>query len=121
MVKYICNVCLKEFKQKGHFIDHTERRKYPCKQNNTNSQKITEVNIKTPDLTENKNEHSCNKCKKSFVNIYSLKRHCDNYCKVKKAKKLFNFNIRYFKSINSSFLLILESFIFLFNYCYSIL
>jgi hypothetical protein len=87
MVKYMCNVCLKEFKQKGHFIDHTERRKYPCKQIVTNLQKITEIKNKTQVLIENKNEHSCNKCNKSFVNIYSLKRHCDNYCKVKKANE----------------------------------
>ena len=87
MVKYICNVCLKEFKQKGHFIDHTERRKNPCKQINTNLQKLTEINNKTPKLTENTNNHNCDKCNKSFVNIYSLKRHYDNYCKVKKANE----------------------------------
>jgi hypothetical protein len=30
MVIYTCPNCLKEFKQKGHFIDHTERKKKPC-------------------------------------------------------------------------------------------
>jgi len=87
MVLYKCQNCLKEFKKKDDFIKHTERRKYPCIAININLQKITEINNKMPVLTENKNEHTCNKCNKTFVNIYSLKRHCDNYCKVKKEKE----------------------------------
>jgi hypothetical protein len=101
MVLYTCQNCFKEFTKKCDFIYHTKKRKNPCNsimniinknkliltENNTNLQKLTEINNKTPKLTENINEHKCDKCNKSFVNIYSLKRHCDNYCKVKKANE----------------------------------
>ena len=30
MVKYKCNNCLKEFKQKCHYVNHVEKKKYPC-------------------------------------------------------------------------------------------
>jgi len=30
MVNYICPKCNKVFKQKSHYVEHTENKKYPC-------------------------------------------------------------------------------------------
>jgi hypothetical protein len=96
MVLYTCNRCLKEFTKKCDYIHHTEKRKIPCKpieddlQNLTeNELKLTEINKNNVDLTIINNNkiienNICKYCCKSFINIYSLKRHYDGYCKVKK-------------------------------------
>ena len=84
MVNYTCLTCLKEFNKKDSFIKHTERKKKPCKQylpiftNSTkNLPKITEI--------DKKPENTCEYCSKNFTTIYTLNRHLNDRCKVKKA------------------------------------
>ncbi len=99
MVLYTCPTCSKEFSKKCDFINHTVKKKKPCKPNNKtnliNNDFLTENNNNLHNLTENNNNlqsitinknTTCEYCKKSFINIYSLKRHCENFCKVKKEQ-----------------------------------
>lgn len=104
MVEYECKKCGKIFKQKCHYIDHTEKKKKPCDKENTelfvhtNPHKITENTqnphkiientqnihiIKSDTINDenNKNKYSCSKCNKVFSRNDSLKRHINKYCK----------------------------------------
>ena len=92
MVLYTCKNCLKEFKQKCHYIEHTEKRKNPCQEvriNNIeiiqNYSNLTKTNEKLSKNMENLNK--CNYCSKEFYNIYNLKKHQVGHCKVKKEKE----------------------------------
>jgi hypothetical protein len=97
MVIYTCQTCNKEFNKKSNFISHTENKKKPCApfvKINQNLPKLTKINQKSQNLAQkiSKSENNdvsnisnyCNYCNKIFTNIYTLKRHLDNRCKVKK-------------------------------------
>ncbi len=104
MVLYKCLTCLKEFKKKSHYITHTQNKKKPCEPNepkiNQNLPNLTFIHQNLPNLTnlnenltdenintlgDNKsNNITCVYCLKAFVNIYTLKRHLEGRCKVKK-------------------------------------
>ncbi len=80
MVKYTCPTCCKEFNRKSNYDYHMESKKNPCKA-------ITKINQKLPKITkinQNNDNCVCTYCGVSFVNIYTLKRHIDSRCKVKK-------------------------------------
>ena len=46
MVKYVCKICGKSFKQKAQWVYHTENKKYPCESNHIGS-------IEVPKISEN--------------------------------------------------------------------
>ncbi len=73
---YTCQICLKIFKQKSHYNDHTLKRKKPCTPANNN---LMIISNSQKTCVKNK----CNYCNKIFSNIYNLKRHCDFFCKKK--------------------------------------
>ncbi len=94
MVIYTCPNCLKEFKQKCHFIEHTLKRKYPCRpkdkipptssENNENSSGFAPTNN---DNNENKfgleeeKIFKCGVCSMTFKKKYNLDRHLNGRCK----------------------------------------
>jgi DNA-directed RNA polymerase subunit RPC12/RpoP len=85
MVNYTCPTCNKEFKQKRHFIEHTQFKKKPCKQI---LPILTKNDQNLPIFTESDQKTQCNNCEhcgKSFVTIYTLNRHLNGRCKVKKS------------------------------------
>ena len=88
MVKHVCINCGKQFVRKKDLNYHIKNKKNPCIvidstliQINTNSQKLTEINT-------NLHKLNCLYCYKKFINIYSLKRHMQYNCKVKKNEEL---------------------------------
>jgi hypothetical protein len=89
MVNYTCPTCLKDFNKRCNYVDHIERRKNPCQSIN---QILTNINQISPILTNiNQNSNNqlinsniCEYCEKSFVNIYTLNRHINGRCKIKK-------------------------------------
>jgi hypothetical protein len=107
MVTYTCQTCFKTFKQKSHYIDHIEKRKKPCKQqyiensqNSQNSQKILTNICEITNSQKNLGNFECKFCFKTFSNIYNLKRHCDDFCKVKKEQESININLKENKMVN---------------------
>jgi hypothetical protein len=48
MVKYTCLICQKEFNKKDSFIKHTEKKKIPCKLNNTVSNELPQISPISP-------------------------------------------------------------------------
>jgi hypothetical protein len=113
MVIHVCPICSKEFTKKSSFINHTENKKKPCKPNEVNNEKnlqefakscknlqefaeksinLHKNNEKSIILEEKKenekkdNIYSCNYCYKNFYSIYTLKRHLEDSCKVKKLE-----------------------------------
>ncbi len=98
MVIYTCTTCKKDFNRKSNYDYHIENKKNPCRpltninnlQQNPNNlqQKLTNLQKDDNDIVV-KNEYEqniekCNYCSKTFFNIYSLKRHLDKTCKIKK-------------------------------------
>lgn len=78
MVQYECNRCHKKFDKKHNYDVHMKR-KIPCPEVVI----IPESNL--PKLTEQeKNDNICNYCNKSFCNKYTLERHLNDRCKIKK-------------------------------------
>jgi len=79
MVNYTCERCNKTFRQKCHYIDHTEHKKKPCKsQQNETSIKPLNNSIM--------NTNICKYCNKMLSRYDNLKRHIVT-CKVKKLKE----------------------------------
>ena len=108
MVIYTCLTCNKEFKQKSHYIDHTENKKKPCKQiKNVIVDNITIDSDLTPKSSEmtpkyskkhnndsemlqndsvkpENNKNICLHCLKTFSKSSNLSRHLnEGRCKVK--------------------------------------
>ncbi len=104
MVKYICEICNKNFTRKSDLIYHTEKKKKPCQPINqilpNMNQNRTKLNQTEPKYNQTEPEFlkidhctlienkliNCNHCLKTFVNISSLKRHLNGRCKVKKLE-----------------------------------
>jgi hypothetical protein len=123
MVLYTCLNCNKEFKKKSHYIDHTENKKKPCNNTNTDiNNNIPNVNQIKPNVNQmipninqtifkNTENCKCNYCLKTFVNTSSLNRHLKDRCKVKKLdeekkEEIFNKLIEKEEKFN----ILLESF-----------
>ncbi len=91
MVKYTCTICLKEFSKKYNFEMHTMNKKKPCQPiNNIIDQNLpifTEIYQNSPESYKKIEKHSCEYCEKDFTTIYTLKRHVEGRCKVKKEKE----------------------------------
>ena len=96
MVIYKCEICNKLFKQKCHFDNHKKRKK-PCqktapnntKQHQNNTDQIehkmpSSTKFYTDDNTSNINEYQCKYCNKKFTRNWTMFRHVENRCKVKK-------------------------------------
>ncbi len=95
MVIYNCPTYNKEFKKKSHIITHTENKKKPCKpliqtnpiliQNNQNLiQNNPNLNANIEENLDEKQDHICDYCGKSFYNGANLNKHLRYNCKVKK-------------------------------------
>jgi len=90
MVNYICETCNKVFLQKGHFNDHKNKRKYPCKPNevqiNNEILKNPQIILKNPH-NENKKNYVCNFC--GYLSF-----------RIDTNKNNISFDILFFKSSN---------------------
>ena len=102
MVKYICNICNKEFSKKSNFLYHTQIKKKPCKNKIINNTQITPINTQiTPNniiifKKEKQNNidnniimkrNCCNYCGIIFSRKDALTRHLKNICKIKKIEE----------------------------------
>lgn len=96
MVIYKCDICNKQFNRKSNYDNH-KNRKNPCKnttpiytkehQNNTTKTDYKDANstkIYTDDYTDNKNGYKCKYCNKRFSRNWTLYRHIEDRCKMKK-------------------------------------
>lgn len=95
MVKYICEICKKEFKQKGHYNDHITKRKKPCVPKAiiiTQESSILPQNPlilpQNPQNIYEKSKYMCNFCEKPFSRSDHLKRHLTKSCKIRKEETL---------------------------------
>ena len=90
MVLYHCENCLKEFKQKGHYMRHLNR-KYPCKNN-----RILSHNVDDPSQKWDGN-NICKYCNKKYKQKQHLTRHLKT-CKLKleddKKQKLYDLLVK---------------------------
>jgi hypothetical protein len=78
MSEYTCNKCKKSFKQKGHLLNHLNKKK-PCKDINSENNVCNNIEIVIK-------KHTCTLCQKSFTRETSLKRHLLNSCKENEYK-----------------------------------
>jgi hypothetical protein len=98
LTKFECLKCRRCFNRSEHLKNHLNK-KIPCIQEDKNII-LTEINknlqnnpkINTKTINNNPNNFSCEHCNKIFTNIYTLKRHTDNYCKVKKEEEIIKKN-----------------------------
>ena len=101
MVEYICNTCGKNFgNRKSSYIDHTEHKKKPCKQQIQTSSKLVQNNENlvqnnknlvqnNANIVHNANiveKNTCNYCLMMFHNKSNLNKHIKSRCKVKKLQ-----------------------------------
>ncbi|AYV75340.1 MAG: hypothetical protein Terrestrivirus1_214 [Terrestrivirus sp.] len=77
MVEYKCDKCSRIFNRKQSYDAHTIR-KFSCIKDLPKLIKINQI------LPIDENKCKCNYCNKEFCNKYTLERHLDNRCKVKK-------------------------------------
>ncbi len=89
MVKYTCNICLKQFTKKDSYIKHTEKKKKPCQQIHQVPPDIHQNSTKNhqdpPDIHQSA-INSCVFCGLAFTRKDALKRHMDVRCKVRKLQ-----------------------------------
>ena len=101
MVNYTCPKCNKTFKQKSHYVEHTENKKKPCDNSDflvppksakappksakasLKSANFIDFLFKEPLILNNDNDCVCSYCEKSFTRIDSLKKHLNGRCKSK--------------------------------------
>ncbi len=93
MVIYKCPTCLKEFDRKCNFIDHTEKKKTPCRPPPPEKLQITPEHPPVPPdsprispIQQEISQFLCNFCLTSFKRKDHLKRHLNERCKVKKLE-----------------------------------
>jgi len=90
MVLYHCENCLKEFKQKGHYMRHLNR-KYPCKNNRILSHIVDDPSQKWD------GNNICKYCNKKYKQKQHLTRHLKT-CKLKleddKKQKLYDLLVK---------------------------
>jgi hypothetical protein len=89
MVLYTCEKCNKGFNRKSNYLAHLNK-KIPCLKNvliDDNKLKIIQIHHNSSKIIQNKDEHKCGLCLKSFLNSYNLKKHVENNCKIKKKKE----------------------------------
>ncbi len=90
MVKYKCERCQREFKQKGHLKDHLNRKK-PCEEkdiifiNSLQKTPKNSVNIENIEVKNDTNNICCGYCGIFFSRKDNLTKHINNSCKVKKT------------------------------------
>ena len=93
MVLYKCENCLKEFKQKGHYMRHLNR-KYPCKEKRLNI-----PNKGCPSQNKDK-QYFCEFCNKGYKQKCHLNRHLKN-CNLKEKEdiksELYNLLVKQFE------------------------
>jgi hypothetical protein len=106
MVNYICKKCNKNFKQKSHYINHTENKKNPCNDidifldeqtiNSADENSIcttgstlltTAIDTLITKIEENKDNNNCTcvYCNKIFTRMDNLQRHLNGRCKSKES------------------------------------
>ncbi len=109
MVVHTCNICLKQFGKKSHYVQHVENKKKPCKPIDSkmtpndsefapkslkmtpndskmtpNDSKITQKSQENCNINLEKNKNICVHCLKTFSKNSNLYRHLnENRCKVK--------------------------------------
>lgn len=95
MVIYKCERCLKEFKQKGHYMRHINR-KFLCEKVNNQLEYYSTDGINIPKM-EYSTENKCEYCNKIYSTKYNLNKH-KKKCKFKndfeQKEKLYNLLIK---------------------------
>jgi hypothetical protein len=102
MSKYICPNCNYDFKQKSHYVNHTEKKKKPCNPNNKKLPEPTNFNEKLPILPEINEiiiniNNMCTFCNKTYSDKYKLARH-QTTCKKKKESEKKMDDIQFLKN-----------------------
>ncbi len=96
MVNYTCLNCKKIFNRKSNYDYHISNKKKPCQQDLQefagicrNLQEFAEIeNSAEPETVSNVDKRqNCMYCDRSFSSVYTLNRHLDNNCKVKKQQE----------------------------------
>jgi len=96
MVQYKCNTCGKEFKLKGDFNRH-KNRKFPCSKLNPSQSKLNPSKSDTDEIKseiesvqesiilKSNTDNQCFYCNKFYSTNSNLHKHIKNNCKVKKT------------------------------------
>ncbi len=111
---YECKVCFKKFDRKSNYEDHIYKKKKPCKLNNIDvnddnlefgialnhehdSELDIDLDLDNFDDNNNNNNNNdpltCIYCNKKYSRLDNLKRHIENYCKIKKEEDEKNIKI----------------------------
>ena len=94
MVVYKCRQCDKEFDRKSNYVSHQNRQKKCTSKNTILHQNNTikkynneqEINTLTLEITPNNKKWFCKYCHKQFARNWTLLRHLEERCKVKKEQ-----------------------------------